>query len=80
MATHNLLSLKLKLKTIFQTGGHLISFEKQIIHVTNTCSIDYMLLAMWYLHIKNIEFLKNLPNLQYSNILKQIIKLIDSKN
>ena len=60
-------------------GGAQIIIEGKKIQVTNTCSIDYFLLAFWFLYKSIDRFINNIPVHENSSIFKEIILLIDNK-
>jgi hypothetical protein len=47
------------------------------IKMTNTCSIDYMLLSFWFSFRINNQFINDIPRLEHSVTLRSIIRLID---
>ena len=60
--------------------GGTISFNGENVMLTNTCTIDYFLFAFWVLEKLVPHFLENIPNLEKTPLLKEIIQAIDIYN
>ena len=60
--------------------GARITIESKQVQVTNTCSIDYFLLAFWLLYKSIDGFINNIPKNENTDILKKIIISIEKKN
>ena len=60
--------------------GAIINFNGNNIRLTDTCSIDYFLLALWYLSKLISSFLENIPvNFSISALINEIVHEIDNK-
>lgn len=60
-------------------GGSLVYKKKQIV-LNNTCTIDYFLYAFWFMSKINATFIENIPRVEHSNSIKQIIQFIENEN
>ena len=47
------------------------------VYVTDTCTIDYYLFALWALSLMDKSFLNNIPNIEHSDELKNIVSNIN---
>ena len=63
-----------------QWGARILYCKIPNTFVSNTCSIDYYLLAMWVLSKLNPNFTINLPNLPQTQFLLNIITHIENLN
>jgi hypothetical protein len=58
-------------------GGKINYKGKSDVKLTNTCSIDYFLLALWYISKIQIDFFILIPKLEKTRFILSIIELID---
>ncbi len=57
--------------------GALIRYNRERFQVTNTCNIDYYLLAFWVMDVLIPDFSNNIPQLALASQNKEIIRYID---
>jgi hypothetical protein len=59
-----------------QWGANIVLNGTEI-EVTNTCTIDYFLFAIWILNKINPICIESLPNIEIAAALKKIIRFVD---
>ena len=65
------------LKTRIPKWGADIIYNNKKYYLSNTCTIDYFLLALWFIHKIDNNFIQNIPILEFTQTLKEIIMSIE---
>jgi hypothetical protein len=60
--------------------GAKINYHREIVKVTNTCSIDYLLFGLWVFFKKNNNFIALLPDLKLRHNINKIVNYIEENN